>query len=147
MTKHRSHSVAFKRQVAEEFIAGETLHRLSKQHDISALRYGSFAVPSAREDYRPRRISAPRPASRPNGSPASRRPLRHRPKPSAGAPRKKSPHSRGTKAPRFGGNIGIAYGNTPVFAPRRSKLAALRKSQAVDRLAVIPPADDCGMQR
>ena len=35
MTKHRSHSVAFKRQVAEEFIAGETLHALSKRHDIS----------------------------------------------------------------------------------------------------------------
>ncbi len=35
MTKHRSHSAAFKRQVAEEFIAGETLHALSKQHDIS----------------------------------------------------------------------------------------------------------------
>src|SRR3978361_185478 len=35
MTKHRSHSVAFKRQVAEEFITGETLHALSKRHDIS----------------------------------------------------------------------------------------------------------------
>jgi transposase len=35
MTKHRSHSAAFKRQVAEEFIAGETLHGLSKRHDIS----------------------------------------------------------------------------------------------------------------
>ena len=35
MTKHRSHSAAFKRQVTEEFIAGETLHALSKQHDIS----------------------------------------------------------------------------------------------------------------
>jgi transposase len=35
MTKHRSHSAAFKRQVAGEFIAGETLHALSKQHDIS----------------------------------------------------------------------------------------------------------------
>jgi transposase len=35
MTKHRSHSVAFKRQVAGEFIAGETLHALSKRHDIS----------------------------------------------------------------------------------------------------------------
>jgi enhancing lycopene biosynthesis protein 2 len=46
MTKHRSHSAAFKRQVAEEFIAGETLHRLSKQHDIAA----SFApqVPQSR---------------------------------------------------------------------------------------------------
>ena len=28
MTKHRSHSAEFKRQVAEEFIAGETLHAL-----------------------------------------------------------------------------------------------------------------------
>src|SRR5258706_4118711 len=35
MTKHRSHSAAFKRQVAREFIAGETLHGLSQRHDIS----------------------------------------------------------------------------------------------------------------
>src|SRR3954466_4344993 len=35
MAKHRSHSVAFKRQVAQEFIGGETLHGLSKRHDIS----------------------------------------------------------------------------------------------------------------
>ncbi len=35
MTKHRSHSAAFKRQVAEEFLAGETLHGLSLRHDIS----------------------------------------------------------------------------------------------------------------
>ena len=35
MSKHRSHSVAFKRQVAQESIAGETLHALSKRHDIS----------------------------------------------------------------------------------------------------------------
>jgi transposase-like protein len=35
MTKHRSHSVAFKRQIAQEFIAGETLHGLLKRHDIS----------------------------------------------------------------------------------------------------------------
>jgi len=35
MTRHRSHCAAFKRQVAEEFIAGETLHALSKRHDIS----------------------------------------------------------------------------------------------------------------
>src|ERR1700709_865912 len=35
MTKHRSHSAAFKRQVAEEFIAGETLHSPSKRHDVS----------------------------------------------------------------------------------------------------------------
>ncbi len=35
MTKHRSHSAAFKRQVAEDFIAGETLHALAQRHDIS----------------------------------------------------------------------------------------------------------------
>src|SRR6476659_9674414 len=35
MTKHRSHSAAYKRQVAQEFIAGETLHSLSKRHDVS----------------------------------------------------------------------------------------------------------------
>ncbi len=33
MRKHRSHSVAFKRQVAEEYLAGETLHALaSRKH-------------------------------------------------------------------------------------------------------------------
>jgi transposase-like protein len=35
MSKQRSHSVEFKRQVAQEFIAGETLHGLAKRHDIS----------------------------------------------------------------------------------------------------------------
>src|ERR671910_1985400 len=35
MPRHRSHSVAFKRQVAEEYLAGETLHGLAKRHDIS----------------------------------------------------------------------------------------------------------------
>jgi transposase len=35
VTKNRSHSIEFKRQVAQEFIAGETLHALSKRHDIS----------------------------------------------------------------------------------------------------------------
>lgn len=35
MVKHRSHSIEFKRQVAQEFLAGETLHGLAKRHDIS----------------------------------------------------------------------------------------------------------------
>ena len=35
MAKHRCHSIEFKRQVAQEFIAGETLHALAKRHDIS----------------------------------------------------------------------------------------------------------------
>ena len=34
MAKHRTHSIEFKRQVAQEFLAGETLHGLSKRHDI-----------------------------------------------------------------------------------------------------------------
>jgi transposase len=38
MARHRSHSVAFKRQVAEEFLAGETLHSLARRHDISRNR-------------------------------------------------------------------------------------------------------------
>src|SRR4029453_6284781 len=32
--QHRSHSVVFKRQAAEEFLAGETLHGLAKRHDL-----------------------------------------------------------------------------------------------------------------
>jgi transposase len=35
MAKHRSHSIEFKRQVAQEFIAGETLHGLALRHDLS----------------------------------------------------------------------------------------------------------------
>ena len=35
ITKHRSHSAAFKREVTKEVIAGKTLHRLSQRHDIS----------------------------------------------------------------------------------------------------------------
>ena len=35
MPRYRSHSVAFNRQVAEEYFAGETLYGLAKRHDIS----------------------------------------------------------------------------------------------------------------
>jgi hypothetical protein len=35
MARQRSHSIEFKRQVAQKFIAGETLYGLSKRHDIS----------------------------------------------------------------------------------------------------------------
>jgi transposase len=35
MARHRSHSIELKRQVAQEFLAGETLHGLAKRHDIS----------------------------------------------------------------------------------------------------------------
>jgi hypothetical protein len=35
MARHRTHSIEFKRQVAHDFIAGETLHGLAKRHGIS----------------------------------------------------------------------------------------------------------------
>lgn len=35
MAKHRSHSITFKRQVVQEYLGGETLHSLSKRHDVS----------------------------------------------------------------------------------------------------------------
>lgn len=35
MARHRTHSIDFKRQVAQEFLAGETLHGLAKRHDLS----------------------------------------------------------------------------------------------------------------
>ena len=35
MARHRSHSIEFKRRVAQEFIAGETLHALAKRYDVS----------------------------------------------------------------------------------------------------------------
>ena len=35
MAKHHTYSIEFKRQVAQEYIAGETLHALAKRHDVS----------------------------------------------------------------------------------------------------------------
>src|SRR5512139_3354126 len=35
MARQRSHSIEFKRQVAQEFAAGETLYALAKRHDLS----------------------------------------------------------------------------------------------------------------
>jgi transposase len=34
MRKHRSYPIEFKRQVAQEYLAGETLHGLAKRHEI-----------------------------------------------------------------------------------------------------------------
>jgi transposase len=35
MAKHRTHSIDFKRQVVQEYLAGETLHGLANRHDLS----------------------------------------------------------------------------------------------------------------
>ena len=42
MAKHRTHSIEFKRQVAQDFIAGETLHGLAKRHGVKKLEAGAF---------------------------------------------------------------------------------------------------------
>ena len=38
MARHRTHSIAFKRQVVQEYLAGETLHGLARRHDLSRTR-------------------------------------------------------------------------------------------------------------
>ena len=35
MAKHRTHSIAFKRQVVQEYLAGKTLHGLARRHDLT----------------------------------------------------------------------------------------------------------------
>ncbi len=35
MAKHRTHSIEFKRQVAQDYLSGETLHGLARRHDLS----------------------------------------------------------------------------------------------------------------
>jgi transposase-like protein len=35
MVKNRTHSINFKRRVAQDYLADETLHRLAKCHDLS----------------------------------------------------------------------------------------------------------------
>ena len=38
MAKHRTHSIEFKRQIAQDFVAGGTLHALANRHDIDISR-------------------------------------------------------------------------------------------------------------
>ena len=35
MARHRTHSTDFKRQVAQDYMAGETLHSLARRHNLS----------------------------------------------------------------------------------------------------------------
>jgi hypothetical protein len=43
MARHRSHSLEFKRQVAQEYLGGETLHG-RKRLSLAALRRGALIV-------------------------------------------------------------------------------------------------------
>ena len=38
MAKHRTYSIEFKRQVAQEYLGGETLQGLARRHDVSRTR-------------------------------------------------------------------------------------------------------------
>ena len=79
MVRYRSHSIEFKRQIAQEFLAGETLHGLEKRHDLSrnlirvwVERYKR--APSTRTLPRPTSFSNMKRGSRPsNGWSASKR--------------------------------------------------------------------------
>jgi transposase-like protein len=35
MARHRSYSIAFKRQVVQEYLSGDTFHSLAQRHDIT----------------------------------------------------------------------------------------------------------------
>ena len=35
MARHRNHGTKFKRQVVQDYLAGETLHAMARQHDVS----------------------------------------------------------------------------------------------------------------
>lgn len=35
MARHRTHSLSFNCQMAQEYLAGETLHGLAQRHDLS----------------------------------------------------------------------------------------------------------------
>ena len=35
MAKHRRHSIAFKRRIAQAYLAGETVHGLARDHGLS----------------------------------------------------------------------------------------------------------------
>ena len=52
MANHRTHSIAFKRQVVQEYLAGETLHGLARRHKLSRtlIRISTRPVPSTSED-------------------------------------------------------------------------------------------------
>ena len=58
MAKHRTHSVEFKRQVAQDFIAGETLYALASRHDISRnlIESGYGSLKLGRSMMMPRRL-------------------------------------------------------------------------------------------
>ena len=45
MARHRTHSLEFKRQVAQEYLGGETLHGLAKRHDLSRVFRRAILTP------------------------------------------------------------------------------------------------------
>ena len=73
MAKHRTHSIAFKRQIVQEYLAGETLHGLARRHELSRTliriwvdKYEAGAL--TRTSRRPARSRSTRPGSRPSNA-------------------------------------------------------------------------------
>ena len=52
MAKHRTYSVEFKRQVAQEFFAGETLYGLAKRHDRRTVSIAIATIRALAQDKR-----------------------------------------------------------------------------------------------
>jgi hypothetical protein len=58
--KHRTHGIEFKRQIAQDFIAGETLHTIASRRDISRnlIEFGSGSLKLERSMMTPRRLNS-----------------------------------------------------------------------------------------
>ncbi len=58
MASHRTYSVEFKRQIVQDFMAGETLHTLARRHDISRnlVRLGCGSLKLERSTMMPGRL-------------------------------------------------------------------------------------------
>jgi transposase-like protein len=71
MARHRTHPIAFKRQIAQEFLSGEvSLHGLAQRNDIcrNLIRFGSRSMSAASSTMKPKPpifSSNKRPASPP----------------------------------------------------------------------------------
>ena len=78
MAKHRSHSIEFKRQVVQEYLAGETLHGLAHRHDLSRnlirIWVQKYEAGALEMRLRPRRSRSTRPGSRPSSGWSANRP-------------------------------------------------------------------------
>ena len=72
MARHRIHSLAFKKQVVQEYAAGATLNALAREHDLSRTLIRIWIAKCESSEFDP--TSRPRPCSaitRPRSRPSS----------------------------------------------------------------------------